>query len=74
MDEMKIQSAFLRNIVSRIIKRLIKDKLSLDVDLAIHDLNIRHEEDTGKFTFDINVGGSLRANELKDFLDVNDII
>lgn len=74
MDEMKIVTPLLKGIIARIVRKLVKDKLSLDVNLQIHDISVKHEEQSGQFTFEVNVGGSLRANQLKEFLEANDII
>lgn len=40
MDEMKIKSAFLKAIVSKIIKKSIKRKTGANVDVHLEDLDI----------------------------------
>lgn len=61
MDTMKISSKFLRGVVSKLIKEIIKRKVGYDVDIQLDELMVTVDE--GKAHFRINVGADISKDE-----------
>lgn len=66
MDEMKITSAFTRNIVSKIIKKSIKKKAGYDVDIQLSELSSTIID--GKAHVHLDIDAELNKEELTKIL------
>lgn len=62
MDEMRIESAIMRQIVSKFIKKAIKKKTGVNVNLDIRNLTVTTRG--GSLYFDINAGGSIPIEDV----------
>jgi hypothetical protein len=54
MDEMKITSKLMRGVVSKIIRKAIKNKLGADVKLDLNDFYISYDEKDAVIHVDAN--------------------
>ena len=63
MDELKIKSSFMRNLLTKIISRTIKKKYGYDVDILLNDLVV---------TFDSNGQAHLHTN-IDLYMDKNEL-
>ena len=61
MDEMKIESAIMRDFISKAIKRSVK-KTGVNADIKIKGLEMYTRD--GKLYFDITANGSIPLDEL----------
>lgn len=68
MDELKIKSKLLTNIVSKIIRFTVKKKLGYDIDIQLHELTATIND--GKAHIYINAEGDVDAKEFKKFAKV----
>lgn len=66
MDEMKINSKFMRTVVSKLIKMALKKKLGYEVDVKIEELNATVID--GKAHVHLNADAELEKNELTKIL------
>lgn len=66
MDELKIESALMRQLVASIIRREIKKKTGFNVDLDIKSLSVTTRG--GGLYFDISASGSTRTENLSKLL------
>lgn len=62
MDEMKIISKFTRNMISKILKVMLKKKSGYNVDIQINDVNVTINE--GKTHVHLDVDAELDKDEL----------
>jgi 2-hydroxy-3-keto-5-methylthiopentenyl-1-phosphate phosphatase len=62
MDEMKIVSKFTRNMISKILKVMLKKKSGYNVDIQINDVNVTINE--GKTHVHLDVDAELDKDEL----------
>ena len=62
MDEMKITSAFTRNIVSKLIRGVIKKKTGYDIDIRLSDFSTTIID--GKTHVHLDVDAELEKSEL----------
>lgn len=62
MDEMKITSAFTRNIVSKLIRGVIKKKTGFDIDIRLSDFSTTIID--GKTYVHLDVDAELEKDEL----------
>lgn len=68
MDELKIKSKLLTNIVSKIIRSTVKKKLGYDIDIQLHELTATIND--GKAHVYINAEGDVDVKEFKKFTKV----
>lgn len=68
MDELKIKSKLLTNIVSKIIRSAVKKKLGYDIDIQLHELTATIND--RKAHVYINAEGDVDINEFKRFTKV----
>ena len=66
MDELKIRTSFTKNIISRIIRKLIYKKFGYDVDIHIHEL--ASNADDKSVSVNINLTADISKNDLDDIL------
>lgn len=71
MDEMRIKSAFLTNIIARIIERLIKEKFGYEMKMAIEEINASCKD--GKCVAGVNLRVYMSENELKRLMRNNNL-
>lgn len=69
MDEMKITSAFTRNIVSRLIRRIVRKKTGYDIDIRLSEFAITIIN--GKTHVHLDVDAELEKDELMKILKTN---
>lgn len=67
MDGMRIKSAFLTMIVSKVIKKAIKKKMGYDIDIQIKEFNVNFDND-GNAMVHLEADGSLRKEELLNIM------
>lgn len=68
MDELKIKSKLLTNIVSKIIRSTVKKRLGYDIDIQIHELTATIND--GKAHVYINAEGDVDVKEFKKFAKI----
>ena len=68
MDELKIKSKLLTNIVSKIIRSTVKKKLGYDIYVQLHELTTIIND--GKAHVYINAEGDVDVKEFKKFTKV----
>lgn len=68
MDELKIKSKLLTNIVSKIIRSAVKKKLGYDIDIQLHEFTATINDE--KAHVYINAEGDVDVNEFKKFTKV----
>ena len=66
MDELKIRTSFTKNIISRIIRRLIYKKFGYDVGIHIHELT--SNADDNLICANINLTADISKKDLDDIL------
>lgn len=66
MDEMRITSAFLTGIISRVIKKTIKKKSGYDIDIQIKEFNVIFDD--GNAAVHLEADGNLKKEELLNIL------
>ena len=67
MDGMRIKSAFLTMIVSKVIKKAIKKKTGYDIDIQIKEFNINFDND-GNAMVHLEADGNLKKEELLNIM------
>ena len=67
MDEMKIESKFLKGIISRWLAKQIKKKFGCEAWVALGDFKVEMDESTAKVHITIDAGCS--KDEVKKLLD-----
>ena len=40
MDEMKIKSAFMTGLISKVLKKMLKRKLGVDIDICLNEVSV----------------------------------
>ena len=68
MDELKIKSKLLTNMVSKIIRSTVKKKLGYDIDIHLYELTATIND--GKAHIYINAEGNVDVKEFKKFTKV----
>lgn len=66
MDEMKISSKFMRNLVAKLVKRAVKKKVGYEVDIQLNELTANITDGTAHIH--LNVDAELGKDELTKFL------
>lgn len=66
MDELKITSKFMRNVVSKLVSKMLYKKLGYKIDIKFEDINILSNE--GKMNIHINANAEIDSAEFKKFL------
>ena len=62
MDEMKIVSKFTRNLISKLIKMMLRKKLGYNVDIQLNEMNVTIID--GKAHVHLSADAELEKNEL----------
>lgn len=62
MDEMKIQSAFTKNLIAKFVKSVLKKKLSCEIDLQLNGLTATITDGTAHVHLDVDA--ELKKEEL----------
>lgn len=68
-DELRIESGFLRMILSKIVVHAIKKKVGQDVNLKIEKLYLRSSDDDKDVLFDLHLKGQVGKNNLNDLIN-----
>lgn len=66
MDEMKIKSAFMTNLISKLIRKTILKKIGYDVNIRLKDVGVSLSEEKAKVHFEIDA--EMDKNELLKLL------
>lgn len=66
MDEMKISSKFMRNLVAKLVKKTIKKKVGYDVDIQLNELTVTVTDGTAHVH--LSVDAELNKDELTKIL------
>lgn len=66
MDEMKISSKFMRNLVAKLVKRAVKKKTGYEMDIQLNELTVTVTDGTAHVH--INIDGELGKDELTKIL------
>ena len=67
-DEMKIESLFITNIISRLLKSVIKKKLGCDAYLQLNSIKITYDESTKEVYAHLDMDASMKKEELAKLL------
>lgn len=62
MDEMKIESKFARNVISKLLRRVLRKKLGYDIDIQMNELHATITD--GKAHLRMDVDAELDKEEL----------
>ena len=62
MDTMKISSKFMRGLISKLVKNIIRKKFGYEVDIQLDELMVTIDE--GKANLRINAGADISKDEL----------
>lgn len=65
MDIMQIKSSLMRGIISKLISKVICDKLGYKVKIHINDIDMKINDE--KATIQLNAGLEMNVDELKSF-------
>ena len=66
MDELKVESALVRQLVASMIKKAIQKKIGFNVDLNIKSLSVTTKD--GGLYFDVSASGSTKTANLAKLL------
>lgn len=66
MDEMKIRSKFMRNLLAKLVKGVVKKKVGYDVDFQLNELTTTVTDGTAHVH--LNVDAKMSKEELTKFL------
>lgn len=66
MDEMKIRSKFMRNLLAKLVKGVVKKKVGYDVDFQLNELTATVTDGTAYIH--LNVDAKMSKDELTKFL------
>lgn len=66
MDEMKISSKFMRNLVAKLVKRAVKKKVGYEVDIQLNELTATVTDGTAHVH--LSVDAELNKDELTKIL------
>lgn len=67
MDEMRIQTNFVKGIISKAIGKAIRDSLGCDISIQLNDLYVNH--DKGMTRGDLNLRVSLEDEQLSKLVE-----
>lgn len=62
MDTMKISSKFMRSLISKLVKNIIRKKFGYEVDIQLDELMVTIDE--GKAHLRVNAGADISKDEL----------
>lgn len=68
MDEMKISSKFMRNLVAKLVKKTVKKKVGYEVDIQLNELAATVTDGTARIH--LNVDAELNKDELTKILGI----
>ncbi len=66
MDELKLSSKFMKGVISKIVKAMIKKNFGCDVNVSIEDFGITFAD--GKAHVHLNADAEMNGNEITKFL------
>lgn len=66
MDEMRITTNFMRNMISKIVKAILRKKTGYDIDIQLNDVNAKFSD--GKAHVHLNLDAELSSAELMKIL------
>lgn len=66
MDEMKISSKFMRNLVAKLVKRAVKKKVGYEVDIQLNELTATVTDGTAHVH--LNIDAELNKDEFTKIL------
>lgn len=69
MDEMKITSKFMTNIVSKIITKVLKQKLGYNVDFKLNAIKINLDDEQAHIHLDVDA--DINKDELTKIISAN---
>lgn len=72
MDNMKIQSKLLREIISKIISKNVKKKIGTECDISINEISFVN--DGNKTTIKLNIEAEIETSKIPEFLNKFGII
>ena len=67
MDQIKIETSFMKNYLSEIAEKLLKKKLAHDISIQANGLSITNE--AGRIHVHVDLDAEMNAVELKEMLD-----
>ena len=68
-DELRIESRFLRMIVSKLIVHFIKKKVGKDIDLKVEKLYLKSSDDDKDVMFNLQIRGQIGKNNLNELVN-----
>ena len=68
-DELRIESKFLRMIVSKLIVHFIKKKVGKDIDLKVEKLYLKSSDDDKDVMFNLQIRGQIGKNNLNELVN-----
>ena len=71
MDELKIKSSFMRNIVSQLINKVLYEKIGYRIKVSVNDLDISVID--GKASIHIDADTNFDINDFKKFVKYVDL-
>lgn len=66
--DLKLKTSITKSILSNILKKLIRDKVGMDVDLAITNLEVRADEDMDSLYFTLSTEGHVKQKDIANLL------
>lgn len=66
MDEMKISSKFMRNLVAKLVKRAVKKKVGYEVDIQLNELTVTVTDGTAHVH--LNIDAEINKDEFTKIL------
>ncbi len=65
MDEMRISTGFMKGLVAKALKKVIRSKFGVDVDVLLNELYISN--DNNKATVHLNINAEMSSKALATF-------
>lgn len=66
--DMKLKTGITKSILSSILAKLIKNKVGIDVDLNVTNLEVRNDEQKDRLYFTLSAEGHVSQQDIKDLL------
>lgn len=70
MDEMKIKSSFMNNLLSKILQKVINSKFGIDITINTEDINIV-TDDIGYVYYTLGVSGKIHTEDVRKLIGGN---
>lgn len=66
MDEMKVGSKFTKNMISKLVRSILRKKFGYDIDIQLNEMNVTITD--GKIHVHLNADAGLETSELMKIL------